>query len=937
VDFGGNAEGPPSLIERESELAAIDAVLESARAGSGTFVLVEGPAGIGKTSLLRAARQGAVARGIRVLHGLGTEFEREYPFGVIRQAFAQTVRSERDRARLLSGAGGLAEPALFDAGDVNADPFGILNGLYWVLAGISEDGAVCLIVDDVQWADEASLRFIGFLARRVESLPVALIVGLRTASDFGSAPAAVRELREHARTYATRLEPRALEVEGVGRLLGSDGRDAIDPVFAEHCHKVTGGNPFLLDELVRALQDQRISPVGEDAARLTQLSVPGVIESVAATLGRLGSAPTAIAQAVAVLGEGAPVDLTRQFAGLTQAQTARAVAELVRAGLFEDGAELRFRHPILGGAVRDGMSVSRRAEDHSRAVELLRERRAPSERVALQLLHVLPARDTRVVEELRHAARHAASRGAPATAAMMLERALDEPPPDDDVRAEVLIDLGRSLIDQGRMTDAGKRLEAALACAGDPLIRGRAAAQLATSLRSVPEERERIGMLIKSTYDQVAPIDRELGLRLRAILVLIGDPPGDMNDLTGATPAEAVFLGTTIFRVMTPDARADDLADLALRGSRQLDALLEEGATGLAFTGISLALRWADRLDEAEQMLTRAVEAARRRGSTSDFAIAMTLRANVHRRAGRLRDAEADARSALPADLEDDWLFGRGVQPLVGCLLEQGRVAEAHKELTAVLDEDDPVPDAPPLLPLVLVRMWVYAALREHRKAMLAWQDAVERAERLRGISASWVEDLVVVADVHKALGDETEARAAADRARDLAETWGTPGARGQAMHAQARVGALDDPTEAIREAADLLAESPVRLEHAKALISLGGILRRDGHRRDSRGPLREGYELAVKCGADALAESARAELRASGVRVRVDSGTGADALTPSEGRIAEMAVNGLTNAEIAQELFLTVKTVEMHLTHVYRKLDIRGRRDLANALSAQV
>ena len=115
--------------------------------------------------------------------------------------------------------------------------------------------------------------------------------------------------------------------------------------------------------------------------------------------------------------------------------------------------------------------------------------------------------------------------------------------------------------------------------------------------------------------------------------------------------------------------------------------------------------------------------------------------------------------------------------------------------------------------------------------------------------------------------------------------------------------------------------------------MSLGAALRRAGHRVDSRVPLREGYELAHHCGAEGLAEAARSELRASGIRLRREAASGADALTPSERRIADMAAAGLSNPEIAQELFLTVKTIEMHLTRVYRKLDIGGRAELTAAL----
>jgi DNA-binding CsgD family transcriptional regulator len=554
--------------------------------------------------------------------------------------------------------------------------------------------------------------------------------------------------------------------------------------------------------------------------------------------------------------------------------------------------------------------------------------------VALQLLHVPPTGDGHVVVELRTAARLASERGAPVIAAMLLERALAEPPNAVD-RSEILLELGRAKLADGRLADSAKHLTEAHRIADDPRTRARAAAMLSMTMPGPPEDRAHIIEIVRESYDEIAPLDRELALRLHAMLVLEGAPAGD--DLpAGDTIAEASFLGTLIFTRMDETARAAEIAELATRGARQAEALLAEGGFALAFTGIVLGLRWAHRLSEAEALLDRAIETAQRRGSRSDFAMAMTLRANVHRTAGRLRDAEADARAALPTELDDRWAFARGIQPLILSLLDQGRVAEATTEMRAAVTEGQPIPDSPPLIPVVLARMALKAGRREYGDALADWQDALRRVERYRrSVNAGWIEDLAVAADVHRALGDSDAARATAAEALKLAERWDTPGAIGQALHAQARVGAVDDPVPTLERAAALLAESPLRLEHAKALVTLGSSMLREGRRADSRQPLRQGYELAVSCGAEGLAEAARTELRVSGVRVRQARPSGAESLTPSEERIAAMAADGMSNAEIAQELFLTVKTVEMHLTQAYRKLDIRGRRDLAQALEA--
>jgi DNA-binding CsgD family transcriptional regulator len=189
---------------------------------------------------------------------------------------------------------------------------------------------------------------------------------------------------------------------------------------------------------------------------------------------------------------------------------------------------------------------------------------------------------------------------------------------------------------------------------------------------------------------------------------------------------------------------------------------------------------------------------------------------------------------------------------------------------------------------------------------------------------------------VRQALGDGDATQALVDQADALAQTWDTPTARAEVLLARARLTEVDAAVDLLRVAVAELEGTPTRLIEARAQVDLGGALRRRGHRVESREPLRAGYELARACGADGLAETARAELRASGIRLRREAASGADALTPSERRIAELAAAGMSNAEVAQELFLTVKTVEMHLTHTYRKLDIRGRSELAQALGSK-
>jgi DNA-binding CsgD family transcriptional regulator len=672
-----------------------------------------------------------------------------------------------------------------------------------------------------------------------------------------------------------------------------------------------------------------------DAARVTHVTPPTVARATAATLARLGETAVALARAAAVLGGGVSLEQTARLAGLSAAAAAPAAVALERAGIFDDDILLEFRHPILAGAVRAGLSARERAAGHARAVALLREQGAPPDRIGVHLLHASAASDAQTVTDLLRAAEHATVRGAPETAVALLRRALLEPP-EAAIRAEVLVALGRAERAVGHTDEAAERLNEAYGCSRDPVVRARAVADLLEASAGSPDQRRQMSALAGQALTELADLDPELGLRLRAILILHGGSVEGLS-LAGDSLGEAIVLGTLIFARMDARATAAEIGGLAERAAPWAEGLLRN-APSLSFVGMVLAFTWADRLDEAAHLLDHAVDVARRLGSATDYASAMTLRARVHQRAGRLNEAEADARAALEVPLDFGSIFARGSAPLIGSLLDQGRADEAGDVLVRA-GLDGAIPDAPPMSPVLLNRMRLRAIRRDYRGALADWDEALRRVRaiwrerRLRGPNAGWIEDLIVVADVHRALGDVDAARHSVEQALELARRWDTPGAIGQALHAQARAGLTAEPVETLRGAVDLLAESPLRLEHARALVSLGSELRRGARRRESRGPLREGYELARRCGAGELAEHARAELRASGIRLHREALSGAHSLTPSERRIADLALSGLANAEIAQELFLTVKTVEMHLTAAYRKLDIRRRSELARAL----
>ena len=348
--------------------------LDSARSGAGALLLIEGPAGIGKTALADAARARAVRDGMRVLHARATGLEQAFPFGVVQQCLAPVVRRAEDRERLLQGAAALAGPVLLAVPeDGPAPPAGLLYGLFWLVSSLADETPVAIVVDDVQWADEPSQLFLAYLARRVESLPVALIAGMRTEDDVPLGRG-LTELRAIAR--GARLEPRPLGVEGVEQVLGEAGSGPVDREFAAACRAATGGNPFLLGELVKAMIADGVPFTAPAVGRVKTVAPATVAQAVMAALDRLGAEPAALARAAAVIGDGAALELGGELAGLAPADASAAAAALVQAGILDDARELRFGHPILGAAVASGIPIRERDDAHRRAADLLRARGA---------------------------------------------------------------------------------------------------------------------------------------------------------------------------------------------------------------------------------------------------------------------------------------------------------------------------------------------------------------------------------------------------------------------------------------------------------------------------------------------------------------------------------------------------------------------------------
>jgi DNA-binding CsgD family transcriptional regulator len=651
----------------------------------------------------------------------------------------------------------------------------------------------------------------------------------------------------------------------------------------------------------------------------------------------------ALAEAIAVLGDDVEPALAAQLAGVDEGAADAAAEQLSRAAILEDARPLRFVHAIVRDAVAARLAAGVRGTMHARAAELLAARHAAPDAVAGHLVATEPRGRPWVVERLMSTARQALAQGAPETALRRLERALAEPPATAAVRAEVLLHLARAERRLGR-PEALEHLRNAYALAPAPGLRARAALELIWQggpTLDVDELVALLGQAISGVED-----DRELTLELEGARFVALQTRGRAGSATagelqrwatlrGDTPAERLLLAQLAIAKMNAGGPAKEAAEFAERAARG-PGFERTGRGGLSLMLALWVLVRTDRLDAAESMLERELHAARQRGSLGAYQLVCFYRGVVALRRGSLAEAEADLRAGLEAVPPHVWRRRQVVAYLLDVLVQTGDLPGAQALLTAN-DWNAALSDDEDSNVLLASRSGLRFAQGDCHRAL---DDALEvRRRRARDGSledVNW-DGRSRIALIYHRLGERETARRETDAQLIAARRWDTPGAIGQALHASALAQEGEYGVSLLQDAVGHLARSPARLEHARALIDHGSALRRRGDRAAARDPLRHGLDLAAACGAHPLAGHARRELAATGIRIRRDAQTGIAALTPSERRIIEHAAAGATNPQIAQALFITVKTVEMHLHNAYRKLDVTSRRQLADHLPATV
>jgi DNA-binding CsgD family transcriptional regulator len=933
-----------ALLERERELERIHAALADAQRGRGSAVLIEGPAGAGKTELISAAGRRAEAAGMRVLRARGSELESDRAFGVVRQLLEPAVVTAA-RGRIFSGAAALARPLFVyqreqDETSAGLEPAAVEHGLYWLCATFAQERPLALLVDDAHWADLASLRFVTYLARRVEGLGLALVVAARPAQSPAEDLYLVH-LANDARTV--NLTPRPLSVGAVESLLSTELGRVPDAVFAEACHAGTGGMPFLVRELIRALRAEGVTPLASSVGRIRDLGPRSVARSVVARARGLGAGALEVARAVAVLGADADAHRTQRLAGVAEAAADRMLDGLATTGVLELGRPIEFAHPIVRAAVYGEIPLRERSRLHRCAAALLAGEGAAEERIATHLLASDPADDEETVELLVSVAEEAASRGAPASAAAYLRRALEEPP-GMRRRADVLERLGDAEIQAGQLGMATRHLADARALTTDLALSVRIDCRLVAAL-SIQGRYAEAATLIGDLLSQHEALSRDLvtGLRGELLLLALFEPAiragvedrlGDVDRWPDArSPGVRTYLSAQAMHStleLRPAAVVIELCERAREAG-----IVEEVASGaIAWNQVLFPLIFADGFTLAERMVADAVEHLRRRPSVVGSARAYCARAFLQARQGALRDAIADAGAAAEAARTASFIgLPIAISALVDALVQQGELAEAEAALV--------YSEMAVEVPVTFLHSWVIASraglrLAEDRvdDAIAEFEELGRRVDRFQQSNPATVGYRSGMALALLRRGERERAAAVAETELELARRWGAPRTTGISLRVLGLCRGDARGIELLRESVEVLEGSGARLEHARSLVELGAALRRAGARTEAREPLHAGMELAHRCGAAPLVDRAREELLVTGARPRRIMRTGVDALTPSELRVVRMAAEGMTNREIAEALYVSTRTVEGHLTHAFQKLDIESRRDLAERLA---
>lgn len=904
------------LVGRESELRVLERLLAGARVGDSGVLVVSGEPGIGKTALLEHARRHT--EGMRVLTARGVEAEHDVAFGGLSQLLTPLLPLVPDLPAPQAEALGVAL-ALRDG--PRPERFAAGAAVLGLLARAAEDRPLAVLVDDAHLLDESSTQALVFAARRLRTDPVALVVAQR--QDPASALSNLAVLR---------LGP--LDLEATRDLLSQSRGWVGSGQALGRFHEATAGNPLAIMELAAEADRLLRAPAG------TALPLAGELQ---ATFLRRAASLSGQARTVLLLVAADSHDLATVERACGRLGVALgALEEAESAGLVrvvDGGAE--FRHPLVRAAVYGAAPPARRREVHRALADALEPRQTA--RRAWHRAEAALGPDEEAAGLLDAVAAGSVERGANAEAGSQYERAAALTG-DSEVRAARLLLAGQQAWLGGATDRAARLLERSLDLAGNSRTRAGAMLGLADVQSSSGSLAVALGLQLEAA--ELAGEDDDLGLAARALgeavaaslylcdpasagraadrlLALTGPSAPPLVDhlgrlaagvalvLTGEADRGPALIRDALARPVPEDADApwrmrwDMIGPLFLRetgDNRQAVAdVLQKvrdrvavGALPFLLALIAKDLAAATAWTQADELYAEAVRLAEETGHVVDRTLALAGWSLLEARCGRAEQATSHAREALTLGAEHD----------------------VH-----------------------LARVWALGALADEAAAgarvadaLAAYEGLAEELERL-GVSDPDLSPVPELVELRRQAGSEGSV-VAAEAFLEAAARKGQPWALARAHRALALALGDGRADAEFLAALDLHARTPDAYETARTQLAYGAHLRRTRRRVEARPALRAALATFEQLGAAPWADRAAAELDATG-ETALRRGAGAvTALTPQERQVAALLTQGRTTREAAAALFLSPKTVEYHLRHVYLKLGIRSREELARALA---
>ena len=927
------------LVGRSVETETLLGLLDRAQDGLGATAFIQGEAGIGKTLLLDMVSDRARARGFQVLQGTSSELERDRPFGALAQAFEIGHRSpdpERaEIARLLFEEG--AEGGPHAPGPVEVR-FRLVEAFVSLAERLALAGPVLVTVEDLHWADPSTLLALDHLGRRLADVPLVLLGTLRPSSPS---------------TELARVVDGLVGRGGPLLVLGPLDEAAVAALVEEIAGARPGpgllgttagaaGNPLLVKELVRALGAEGALRLAGGVADVGERVIPPSFRFlVLRQLSTLAEPTLHVLRVASVLGTSFSVGDLATVLGRPAAQLLQPVDEALRAGILgEAGEHLAFRHELVREAVYLDLLPAVRRGLHLQAGRSLAAGGGPALQVAAHLSRGAAPGDVDAAGWLWRAAREAAPR-APAVAVELLERTLGLIPATYPHRDAVAAELVEALLWSGQLTAAVTRVHELLARDTDSRRKNAVRLSLLRALLFggwVAEASQEI----QPALDSFEGDDRErLALDIQAALVRLfsGDAAAAREGAEDAL-AQAEWLRDDPLR-----QQAYSVIGLAafLVGAipQAIDAIrrgLEQaGPLSIASYGfephffLGTALIEVDRLADADQVLREGQRIAEELGlawQSSHYHSQIGLLQRMA--AGRWDDAIAELETALVAWQETGVpaTFAQALMAVIavhrGSLeVAAGYVARAEQDVASGARFG------------VDVAMWASALLKEANGDGLGALSTLEAAwqlNRLLGFRSQYVRlgvDLTRLAMAADRSELATSVAAAMEEAATLNQA---PSWKGAALVCR---GLADGEAHALRMAVQSYRDSPRPAELAWACLEAGLGLATTGNREEGIVLLEEALEGCAKLGAHRDVARAEAALRGLGVRrgrrgPRRRPSAGWESLTPTELAIVQLVVEGLTNAQIGQRLFISPRTVESHLTHVFSKVSVSSKLQLA-------